>query len=60
MNDQEWNQINLERQQMVEEALIRLESRQASEKDRELVWFECGLGNRFKQLKGITHEHHRQ
>lgn len=60
MNDQEWNQINLERQQMVEEALIRLESHQASETDRELVWFECGLGNRFKQLKGNTHEHHRQ
>lgn len=47
-----WHQAMLERQQILEEALIRAQDNRATEIDWDLIWWECGLYERRKQLKG--------
>jgi hypothetical protein len=38
-----WHQLMLDREQHLQEALLRAESNKASEKDWEAIYFECGL-----------------
>jgi hypothetical protein len=53
MEDQEvWNQAMLERQEILEGALLRAQSGSATDKDWDLIWWECGFYERRKQLKG--------
>ena len=57
MDDQElWHQALLERQQLIEESLIRAQDNRATDKDWDLIWWECGLYERRKQLKGSKNE----
>jgi hypothetical protein len=52
MDNQEWNQAMLERQQMLEGALLRAQDNRATDNDWDLIWWECGLYERRQQLKG--------
>jgi len=46
---QEWfHQQQLERQQMLEEALLRAERKEANEHDWKVIYFECGMTRRSK------------
>jgi hypothetical protein len=58
MTMEEWNQAMLEREQILEEALIRAQDNRASEADWDLIWWECGLYARRKQLKGNQNGSH--
>lgn len=46
MDQSEFHQAMLERQQMVEEALRRAETGQATEDDWKVIYYECGLQRR--------------
>lgn len=57
MTDQEvLHQAMLERQEIVEGALLRAQSGLANNADWDLIWWECGLIERRKQLKGNKNE----
>jgi len=56
MDDHIWHQAMLEREQILEEALIRAQDNRATENDWDLIWWECGLYERRKQLKGNKNE----
>lgn len=43
MDQAEWHQLMLERQQQLEEALERAEQGKAQPQDWELIRFECGV-----------------
>lgn len=43
MDQAEFHQAMLERQQMVEEALRRAEQGKATEEDWEVLYYECGI-----------------
>ena len=46
----DWHQqMQLERQQMLEEALLRAERKEANEDDWKIIYYECGLSFRIKQ-----------
>lgn len=46
----DWHhQMQLERQQMLEEALLRAERKEANEDDWKIIYFECGLSFRRKK-----------
>ena len=49
-SEEEFNQAMLERQQMLEEALIRAESGVASAEDWNIIRFECGVSIRPKVI----------
>lgn len=44
-----WHQAELELQEMLEEALKRIECNKATTEDVTLVRYACGLGNRREQ-----------
>lgn len=58
MNEAENHQMQLERMQMLEEALERAEAGVASESDWNTIRFECGLPSRAVTLKFTSGEHH--
>lgn len=39
----EWHQMMLDREQELQEALLRAETNQASEEDWKIIYVECGL-----------------
>ena len=43
MDQEEMHQLMLERQQRLEDALIRAEDGTAQEEDWQIIYFECGL-----------------
>ena len=46
---QDWqHQLYLEREQMLEEALLRAERNEADEDDWKIIYFECGKTRRSK------------
>lgn len=46
----DWHQqMQLERQQMLEQALLRAERKEANEDDWKIIYYECGLSFRRKQ-----------
>jgi hypothetical protein len=49
MTMQDWqHQLYLEREQMLEEALLRAERNEADEDDWKVIYFECGKTRRSK------------
>ncbi len=58
MSEAEHHQMQLERMQMLEEALERAEACVASESDWSTIRFECGLPSRAVTLKPTSGEHH--
>ena len=58
MSEAEHHQMQLERMQMLEEALERAEACVASESDWSTIRFECGLPSRAVTLKPTFGEHH--
>jgi hypothetical protein len=45
----DWHyQMELERQQMLEEALLRAERKEANDDDWKVIYFECGMTRRNK------------
>jgi hypothetical protein len=60
MTMEELNQLMLEKQQQVEVALLDLESGHATQEQIDLIWSECGLSERRKQLKRSCYEYHCQ
>lgn len=58
MREDEWHQINLERQQRLEEALERAEAGKASEDDWNIIRYECGMPRRTRtETLSITGAH---
>lgn len=55
MTDSEYHQVNLELQQMLEEALNRAQDGKATTDDWNLIWYGCGLSKRVKS-KGESNE----
>jgi len=58
MSEAENHQMQLERMQMLEDALERAEAGVASESDWSTIRFECGLPSRTVILKPTSGEHH--
>lgn len=56
MNDGEYNQMQLERQEMLEQALRRAINHSATEDDWAIIRYECGLPA--QKPKGEYHESH--
>ena len=51
----EWqHQLYLEREQMLEEALLRAERKEANEDDWKVIYFECGMTRRSKNESSTT------
>lgn len=50
MTDSEYHQVNLELQQMLEEALERAQAGKGTADDWNLIWYGCGLQKRFKTI----------
>ena len=48
--EEEFNQAMLEKQQMLEDALIRAETGVATAEDWNIIRFECGVSNRPKVI----------
>jgi hypothetical protein len=53
MREDEYYQMQLERQQMLEEALERAKQGEASEDDWSVIHFECGVSRPILQTVGI-------
>lgn len=52
MDESEYHQAMLEREQMLLEALTRAEAGQATEEDWKVIRYECGVGKRlYETLK---------
>lgn len=56
MSDGEYNQMQLERQEMLEQALHRAINHSATEDDWAIIRYECGLPA--QKPKGEYHESH--